>query len=1023
MNTFRVKIDGKEYTSVFPLKYGQYLDEQLDYAIFEIIRTKEQYFTPTTPVEITITSEVDGVKEVNTLRYVVSSDNSRESPLGSGEYRHQITAIEPTKLLEGIPVETLCFTQAGGRFNFVQGVADFTVEEQTSGISNNPNVPTPQIIDTEFILPSLRSIVTTQFGLLQPPTGVSGDTITRYIREGWIRVIQANETTEIPFDEEGNIVGDGKIKIKGGVNTFRYYFHAEYVNTNSASIIPTIIQEYYDATFSIFGSPPAKKPLMPWTIESVINRVLELERPLIFDNTTKDYVTPKRFKLQLPTDKDKLALFKKIAPEFTFTRQSLREVLKTIGGYIHAEPRLIYNEETELFDTIVFDFYGEQEYATCRNSKGETIRFSEAPYEGATASYAIEQACTALDSYIDNFVNRLNSNSSVVGQPFEGGAQSFRTETSGLQYTEQSMFFPTYSPISKIHKFMVYYKEKGYDITDFVYEESIYNTQLSSYESAYPVSKMYGLYYKQDQKGIYGFFFERTNAFDQALEKYAIENILKAVGCTFTTGTNAMEAFMSLSFELVYTPIYSARIAHSKSYVGDWLTYPRVLNYAQSAPQVETEYYGENIKGAVERLGTIEKAFTYTTKRFGAIPKAGQLFDDNYYISTVAVEVKNEKFKFTLGLSKHFNRISSYVGVSSYKRIYEVSEVMVQARDTLYKDYLVLTDYSDDYAYPLKVDCLIGNTALTQISETFYQRDSSYGRIDAITVETKTKQFASIASITLPVIASAEGNVMSFTWQYEDNFSAGQRAVPIGESYYGQDVQYSDYYGRIYYESFFLRHARGETFLNIANIFPYLDRLSNSPISISVNNNYGLVRRKDSREALRTTYAIELVTDDESYVIGSSFPALCPLVSDRRTRVVNGATVPVKTKLVLLNKRINKFSREIAENSIIAEVDISNQISVGSYNADGLDCPYIKGLFQNLAVNGTALAWAIVTESYTGETKEYEDEDGNPIAITENQGHYLLFGKNTSVENGGTVSFMICPTHDVYEYLKYRKGE
>ena len=185
MNTFRVKIDGKEYTSVFPLKYGQYLDEQLDYAIFEIIRTKEQYFTPTTPVEITITSEVDGVKEVNTLRYVVSSDNSRESPLGSGEYRHQITAIEPTKLLEGIPVETLCFTNAGGRFNYTEGIAEFIVEQQTAGTSNNPNVPSPQIIGTEFTLPSLSSIVLIQFGVLQPPLpGTDGGQITRFITSG-----------------------------------------------------------------------------------------------------------------------------------------------------------------------------------------------------------------------------------------------------------------------------------------------------------------------------------------------------------------------------------------------------------------------------------------------------------------------------------------------------------------------------------------------------------------------------------------------------------------------------------------------------------------------------------------------------------------------------------------------------------------------------------------------------------------------------------------------------------------------
>ena len=54
--------------------------------------------------------------------------------------------------------------------------------------------------------------------------------------------------------------------------------------------------------------------------------------------------------------------------------------------------------------------------------------------------------------------------------------------------------------------------------------------------------------------------------------------------------------------------------------------------------------------------------------------------------------------------------------------------------------------------------------------------------------------------------------------------------------------------------------------------------------------------------------------------------------------------------------------------------------------------------------------------------EEYEDEDGQTQTITEEYGHYLLFGKNTT-EINDTVEFMICPTHDVYEYLKKRQGE
>ena len=45
---------------------------------------------------------------------LIVNDESFESPVGSGLYRHEITVIEATKLAEGIQVESLCFTNANG---------------------------------------------------------------------------------------------------------------------------------------------------------------------------------------------------------------------------------------------------------------------------------------------------------------------------------------------------------------------------------------------------------------------------------------------------------------------------------------------------------------------------------------------------------------------------------------------------------------------------------------------------------------------------------------------------------------------------------------------------------------------------------------------------------------------------------------------------------------------------------------------------------------------------------------------
>ena len=127
MNNFSVTIGGLAYkNAIFPLKYEDLLDEQLNSAVLGLTRVSTQYFKPATPVFITITSNnlANGVEynQTKTLEYVISNDRSIESPVGSGFYRHEITLIEPTKLLE-IPLESLCFRNAGGRTFTVNATA------------------------------------------------------------------------------------------------------------------------------------------------------------------------------------------------------------------------------------------------------------------------------------------------------------------------------------------------------------------------------------------------------------------------------------------------------------------------------------------------------------------------------------------------------------------------------------------------------------------------------------------------------------------------------------------------------------------------------------------------------------------------------------------------------------------------------------------------------------------------------------------------------------------------------------
>lgn len=134
-----------DYTSnaVFPIKFANFLDEQLDEAQLTLKRITEKYFKPTTLVEITITntpealfssddfirlrdnaetkgitysydSNTKRITETKTLKFIVANDNSIEQPIGSGLYNHEIYLIELTKILEGHIGESITFTNALG---------------------------------------------------------------------------------------------------------------------------------------------------------------------------------------------------------------------------------------------------------------------------------------------------------------------------------------------------------------------------------------------------------------------------------------------------------------------------------------------------------------------------------------------------------------------------------------------------------------------------------------------------------------------------------------------------------------------------------------------------------------------------------------------------------------------------------------------------------------------------------------------------------------------------------------------
>ena len=866
-NTSVVYINGINLTkyTVLPLKWGNFLDERLDEMYLALRHCPIKNFKPLSPVEIRKTNVLSfGNVTVDTQtqikRYIVADDSDvNESPVGKNLYDHNLYIIELTKIAECFVVDTITFTNDLGRqysnaarpIYPKEGDVDLDIYKPVTPITYVS--PLHSGITFDFVKASLI------FPYIRGDNDPNIYTFTQSVKLNGIEVWN----NEYVWKLEGSTGQDiGFItSLKSGIYEVNYTF-----NLQGTPSLATKIANY---TFMVAIN---QYPLKKWTMKDVIERVLDLAEPI------RKGETP-RFRLNA----EQAARFDKIlAPQFSFTKQTLRECLQQCGAMVHGEPRLdVVEDEGKYYYEVSFDLYGQTERSGIWHKK----------YIQQSVSQVIDSYASHIDSNAENLVNSLDKYTGVIVEPYAGGYKTVRTDTMYARITDENMIIMTQFPIQSIEKLEcgIIPNNTGVtapiDITDYVFESSIYNAQLSSFSEGYPYSKAYGIMYTQGQKNLTALNFKLDDAIAPAFENYAIVNILRSA--SGDTGISVSD-YPLLAFRVTYTPIYTSRVGQTKVNYQDY-PYGAALIYNQQANIIESRYYGENLKGVIARIGNVEKSFTYIIARLSEIPQAGQMFNDEYYISAVSVEEYTTYFKVTIGLSKDFNRLSQYIGISSVKRFAEVSLTQALERNLLYKEYIVIGD-----AVEADTDCMIGNNLMDAIADTFKQtgdyspltniaawgssyqpmsvKDEVSGTINnvatsitftlpteygpvtvtgtqtesvggapsvfpfsfttdqatytlnrrtggtisdfTITSAVATEYPAPLPCVFLPVICSAFGNSISFSWEYEDNYSAGavsqyadngQTGNDKVSGYFQNNYQYTDYYGKIYYYNFDLQ--------------------------------------------------------------------------------------------------------------------------------------------------------------------------------------------------------------------------
>lgn len=661
------------------------------------------------------------------------------------------------------------------------------------------------------------------------------------------------------------------------------------------------------------------------SIADVIDTILETCETLLVGETPRFYLS----------DTDRVELEQIESPQFSFTNQmSLWEVFSMIGDYIHAIPRL------EADGRLTFDKLGEERLST--------LDFDN--YVINEENYSVEQFCSEVISTVDNLTTYEQEGAVVdIGNNYK----TLRVETGVAYIDEGNLKIQTSFPIEQLVSVECGYtpdKTLVGDITQYVVEKTDYDC-LSSYQANFPNAKCYAIYWTRGEKNIDGLTFKKPSLIG-AFQNYAIQNIICAkTGKDYNWFTSLFDnelALQNLMFKVKYIPRIKSRISQCKQYVED-LQIKSQIAYNQNSTLIDSQAYGESMKGLVARLGNIEIVRTYIFQKEEQIPKIGSYVltesGDQYYLTEMIIQRYPDFIECQIGFTKDFNRYNEYVGIKNELRFYEVAVDQVYDRFVNIHDYCLIGEsvpWSDNKQ-------LIKQGGITTMAMSFANTNTSDNKLKTVYSRTQLANGNEIV-VLLPVISMGIGTSIMVEFGYPDNFSAGDKIVLSNDIRVQQQVQYSDVIGE----------AETMTFDVVANNPQFLDYTQNKiwgdnlpevdldVTSTQLSTSTPIVLKKDNREVINVVYQLNFVTSDKSIIIGQALGQRNGLVS----------TASTNFKLYVSQKRIRKFDK-IIDTSDMAEYTLNSTAIMNSVTSN-------KFWLGNFTPTQDGVAWVIVNDLGNG---------------------------------------------------------
>lgn len=929
----QISVGGVDYSEhlAFPFVIQDTGTEQLATAIVTLSNlSTDEKFAPFTPVSLC------GGK----YSYVVANDAVREV-FGRRRWHHELTLIDCTKSAERLLMEAKSFTQPLVVDHFAnQGIA--------KGVSYVQNNDDGSLAIYPKDLEEFNVRENTYVSPIEPPS----DGFKIYS----LNSVSGQVSTADGYRITASVYKDLHQAVTPDIA--KNYEPIATVTLTNPTVSATISADLvsgsgmysiiYDAVFSYSGHSPIRKVYAVFV--SIINKAETKQPYSMFDllNILLDTAEPlrrgldtRRFNLAL-TSKQAEELASMTAPEMHFENgRSLYENLAQVGKVIHAIPRIDAN------NNVYFKELGSAEFADMR--KGALF--------GASAQYNASDFATAIEANFANLINTDDESEGSVTEPYADGYITLRSNDARIK--EGTGIIQTQFPIAKVKTLKVqihnedgtvktFFNGKDYiDITKYLFEKNEYDL-LSSYSGIYPFTKTYAMYYTTNGQSIDGLWYRaEDSAFPilNSFKRYAISNIIDDAGGG-TIENSDIDAFLRLAFQVTYIPIINGRVRQERTEsVGDGKF---VLAHNQSANKMSAKAFGENMRGQIAMMGNPSNSKMYLFKSLDDVPKAGTLFDDTHYISTITTRVFSGFCVCQFDLSANYNDFGAYADIKTDIRQYEIPEG--QTRCTLLEEYCVIgkdeSGEADDISRMAQAPLMQG------VIDAFGNTEGKTEDITAARVQT----YEDAASgglkalsdpITLPVYSTSVGNSVYFGFAFKDNFSAGSRSVSVNaDAYRGTEyVPYGDnFYASAKYINFSLTTSL-KTNTNyspksIANDLPRASVLSDKETYVSTNMG-ALIWNKDSADVGNVAYQLHFVSND-GYIIGSELASMMPFV-----RTSTGKDKAAK--IYFYDKRVNQLTGDVplgatkvAESTLKLPEDGSYKITIDAIPSEAFESWVIK---------------------------------------------------------------------------------